>query len=270
MQKNYALVIATSLCCLAISAATYYSSAAFTPDVQQARSIATSSGQPLPQTACSIIDDLDDCIQERFNSMDEFGPARVFRFPNNRHFTNFDPSTKSERETVARLQTEGWEVLLYLAGAESLKASFTKPKSEPQIQSFDGLSGPAFVTPLKLVSRTQYHPAYELTWPAGPARTLNQLTIPHSNNPELRDHAHRAFSAFAKEDRYDFTLNGLSFTARPVRAQASCLACHSGNDNPEKTKSSTVKSGSKHAPSLLKVGDALGAAIYAYTKINQK
>ncbi len=209
-----------------------------------------------PLLDCGVIDELDESIQARFNKVDgTFGLTRVAPPIDSVHIRAFQPETDAERVAVAALQQSGWRVIFYLAGRQVLEPA---PKnSEPDGQfcrvNLLGVQGPVYVTPPR-----------------------EQLACPDKS--ELRSHAQQALAAFVKQDRYDFSIGNLAFTARPIRAQEACLKCH--NDKPEEPKKITgaqepikfpLRRENLHAYSKtpLKVGDALGAAIYAYTKTKQ-
>jgi hypothetical protein len=75
---------------------------------------------------------------------------------------------------------------------------------------------------------------------------------------DLQPYSRQAMSAFATEQRYDFTVAGWTFVARPVRAsKMSCLHCHDENG-------ATYAPTRREPPSALRLGDALGAVLYAY------
>jgi hypothetical protein len=206
---------------------------------------------------CGVIDEIDECIQARFNKVDgTFGLARVAPPINNVHIRNFQLETDAERSAVAALQHAGWRVIFYLAGRQVLEPApeYPGPDGKPYRVPHFGVQGPVSITPIR-----------------------EQLTRPDMS--ELRAYAQQAFAAFAKQDRYDFSIGKLAYTARPIRAQEVCLQCH--NDKPtaprkiedakEPLKLFPLRRENLHAYSKtpLKVGDALGAAIYAYTKTKQ-
>ena len=60
--------------------------------------------------------------------------------------------------------------------------------------------------------------------------------------------------------QYEFSAEGKDFIARPVRAQESCLECHT----PHTYLNYTLNSNG--ATRRLGVGDPIGVLLYAYTK----
>ena len=63
--------------------------------------------------------------------------------------------------------------------------------------------------------------------------------------------------AFGASESHEFVNSGWTFIARPVRASdENCLACHGGREIRPSLPIATDTS--------LKIGDALGAAIYGY------
>ena len=77
---------------------------------------------------------------------------------------------------------------------------------------------------------------------------------------QLLDDSQRAIAAFATKESYEFTKGDWHFTARPVRVSGrECLYCHRGD-------STSISPGSS-AESALKIGDPIGAVIYAYRLI---
>jgi hypothetical protein len=206
---------------------------------------------------CGVVDELDDCIQARFNKVDgTFGITRVVPTMTNVHIRNFQPETEAEWLAVASLQQAGWRVIFYLAGRQVLEPvpEYPAPNGKIYRVLHFGVQGPVFITPIR----------EQLAWP---------------DKSELRAHAQQAFAAFVKQDRYDFSTGNLAYTTRPIRAQEACLKCHNDNlaepkkieDEKEPIKSFPLRRENLHAYSKtpLKVGDALGAAIYAYTKTKQ-
>ena len=210
-----------------------------------------------PLLDCGVIDELDEHIQARFNKVDgTFGLTRVAPPINSVHIRPFRTETDAEWAAVEALQHAGWRVIFYLAGRQVLEPAPKNPEPDGPFcrVNFFGVQGPVYLTQSK-----------------------EQFACPDKN--ELRSHAQQALAAFVKQDRYDFSIKNLAFTARPIRAQEVCLKCH--NDKPAEPKQIEgaqepiivfpLRRENLHAYSKtpLKVGDALGAAIYAYTKTKQ-
>src|SRR5262245_44490870 len=94
---------------------------------------------------CSVIDPLDDCIQELFSKADtRFGIARI---PTTMHLDHFNPRNDEERAMVNDLDHNGWVVAFYLAGRRVLGE-----KPAPKASHFAGIrhsiiGGPIAITP---------------------------------------------------------------------------------------------------------------------------
>jgi hypothetical protein len=191
-------------------------------------------------TGCSetVIDALNECIQERFSKSDMFfGAYRVT--PPTLHVNHFVPETQSEREAVSELEKGGWQVAFYLVGRRILGP---KPDLTILTHPFPGLknsiiNGPIAITGPFISDRKKLVEQFELPEPMS-----------------ILDDAQKAMLEFEKKDQYDFSFGKWSIAARPIRAKESCLKCHTGNVTT--------------APSLTppKVGDALGVAMYAYAR----
>jgi hypothetical protein len=77
---------------------------------------------------------------------------------------------------------------------------------------------------------------------------------------ELWDRARQAMTAFSKTDQYDFSFGRWQMAVRPLRAsQEACLKCHD-------QKAAMVEGQYKSVSRNLKLGDPLGAVIYAYAR----
>lgn len=191
---------------------------------------------------CSIVDPIDDCIQELFSKADfRFGMTRV---PTRRsHMSYFAPSTQKEAAAVKELDGAGWQMGFYLAGRSILG-------EKPAANTF--------------FEYGHKHPV--IGGPVAITGTLNRKTIEHIREElpepaELWDQGQKAMRAFETSERYEFFVGNWKVEARPIRARESCLKCHNNDDKTEVIDLN-------HAPSKtpIKVGDALGVAMYAYTK----
>jgi len=192
-------------------------------------------------SGCSMIDPLDDCIQARFKEADRiFGYARVTP---ETHIYMFHPKNEEERLAVSELEQEGWRVGFYLAGWRIMD-------SEPEISRQN--SGNMY----------RRHPVIHGPLPI----TVNAAREDLPVATELRDHAKKAMAAFDTLNQYEFSVQNWSFIARPIRAEEMCLRCHNPRPLPvagEVTRIPYAPAPGKHP---LKVGDALGVAIYAYAR----
>jgi hypothetical protein len=181
----------------------------------------------------SVIDALNECIQERFSKADKmFGITRVETSTN--HIMSFQPVTEEEREVVSELELGGWRVVFYLAGRRVLGP---KPEHKLPYGGYRGFGGPIMIAP-----QTPQH---------------SEIRMPALD--DLWEHAREAMLSFDSKNQYNFSVGKWIVTARPIRAQESCLRCH----NSFKYETTTPVA---HAPSPtpLKVGDALGIAMYAH------
>lgn len=206
------------------------------------------SSKPKPEDmliGCSVIDPLDDCIQELFSKADyQFGMARMPT--TNKHLNQFNPRNDKEKAIVKDLDDGGWLVAFYLAGRWVLgeKPSPAAPRFADLRHSMIG--GPIAITPEYL---TRGHLNKEIEMP---------------EPDQFWDDSQKALRAFETKDRYEFSIGKWKIEARPIRARETCLKCH--NNNNQGATLSVIDL--NHAPSQtpIKVGDALGVAMYAYTR----
>jgi hypothetical protein len=186
----------------------------------------------------SVIDALDECIQKRFSKADGvFGRARVETSTD--HVRAFSPETQEERGVISELERGGWQVGFYLAGRRVLES---KPEHRLLDGGYRGLGGPVLIVPQ-----------------IQPRRVIEPTGLPDPG--VLWEHAQKAILSFDSKNQYDFSVWKWSVIARPIRAKESCLQCHNnfkyGN---------TVPIARAPSPTPLKVGDAIGVAMYAYAR----
>jgi hypothetical protein len=194
---------------------------------------------------CSLIEPLDESIQLRFRQVNKgFGFARVAPPSPHLPWRLLRPETDAETLIINELQKKHWQVALYLAGRPVLdpprEVNDAQGKSVP-------LPGWGIHNPVLITATAQ-----ALDWP---------------KPQQFREQAQQAFTAFERADRYDFSLGRFSFSARPIRAEASCLKCHNDQKLPVMDNGAVRLSdlaNYAYSPTPPKVGDALGAAIYAY------
>lgn len=179
----------------------------------------------------ALIEQFDQCLQERFKDVDEgFGFRRIIRIGDTPH--RFKPENAREEGAVRDLEREGLRVVLYLTGRRALTADGRAPGPPP---------GPPLIKGPVEVTRAQRQ---------GDPRTAPSL--------DLRDESRRAMITFERASSYDFTAGGWTFVARPVRAsELSCLRCHEADGS---TRTIPARD---RVPSL-RVGDPLGALLYGY------
>jgi hypothetical protein len=215
-------------------------------------------------TGCSetVIDALDECIQERFSKADTlFGIDRVM--PPSYHVTYFIAETQGEREAISELEKGGWQVAFYLAGRRILgpKPVMTSPAPLYTNYNYQIINGPIAITP-SIISDERKRgraPDYRIASIVTASSVIHdqremieQLELPEPL--KIWDDAQKAMREFEKKDQYDFSFGKWSVAARPIRAKESCLKCHTGNV--------------RNAPGLTSpnAGDALGVAMYAYAR----
>jgi hypothetical protein len=205
---------------------------------------------------CSVIAPMDKCIQERFKKIDgRFGMARIV--PATLHDDGyFKPETTEESELIQKLECDGWQLAFYLASRRVLRPDPDHIKVGDHTFEKRSLKGPISFTPTGLYDQDKLTEMLRL-----PKRQL------------LMDHVKSAMVEFDKTDRYDFAIGKWMFAARPIRAQENCLKCHNSSatangywnvGKPTVNPDRTSENASGEPP--LKVGDALGAAIYAIAR----
>jgi hypothetical protein len=215
-------------------------------------------------TGCSetVIDALDECIQERFSKADPlFGIDRVA--PPSYHVSHFIAETQGERDAISELERGGWQVAFYLAGRRMLgpKPVMTNPAPFYLDYNYQIINGPIAITPSIISDERERGraPDYRLGSIVTASSVMRdqrdmieQLELPEPL--KIWDDAQKAMREFEKKDQYDFSFGKWSVAARPIRAKESCLKCHTGN--------------ARNAPGLTspKAGDALGVAMYAYAR----
>jgi hypothetical protein len=212
-------------------------------------------------TGCSetVIDTLDECVQERFGKFDtRFGITRMR--PLTLHVNYFLPETQAERDAVSELEKGGWQVAFYLAGRRILGPKPDMTKFTPYLLSdaHPIINGPIAISGPKDFNKN---------------KMIEQFDLPEPQ--KLWDDAQKAMSEFEKRDQYDFTVNRWNVAARPIRAGESCLQCHNNKPIARNADGATVikvrgdldlYAFDARSETPIKVGDALGVAMYAYTR----
>lgn len=222
---------------LAVSSGQLKTSATANPQDSKAKRVEASLD-------CALIDPLDRCVQQRFSQVEKgFGMARVR--PPTLHINHFVPNTPAESTAVAELEAAGWQVGFYLAGRRVLGPTPDLTKFVPQLryQTHPIINGPLAITRPR---QWQKELVETFGFPA-PAQVWEQ--------------AQQAMRAFDRQDQYEFKVGQWQVAARPIRAAASCLACH--NDN-HPVVSNPLRPMPEPMP--IKVGEALGIALYAYRR----
>jgi hypothetical protein len=189
---------------------------------------------PSVATEDSPVESLNQCIQDRFRNLDRFGMSRM-----SVHSWSFYPVTPEERSAVTRLREDGWEVGFYLGGRELLERPGI---TEAEWNEADESSFRRAVS--KPISITGQEPPPDLPRPW-----------------ELWGHARKALAASDVADSYTASVGRWSIDARPVRADRQvCLKCH------DEGGATAFPSPDEEGGRPLRVGDALGVAIYVYAR----
>jgi hypothetical protein len=202
---------------------------------------------------CSFISPLDSHIQDRFTQKNlGFGIERVPIVPGILHtpissmesysksktIGMFAPGTDQEREAVGEIERSGLKMVLYLASRNIL---VTEPDEPVRFLSAPHapLRGPVAIT----------QGSQKIDWPEM-SRLWKQARK-----------AMQEFDADKSATQYEFSAEGKDFIARPVRAQESCLECHS----PRGYQSPGHGLNSDGSIRRLSVSDPIGVLLYAYT-----
>jgi hypothetical protein len=200
---------------------------------------------------CSFFSPLDSLIQDRFTQMGRgFGIVRVAtpgrtlhgelsnvsRISESKRIAMFVPENAQEREVVAEIEQSGLMMVLYLASRNILG---TEPDDKDRYLTLHAhLRGPVALT----------------------------KSSPKTDWPEISSlwrQARKAMQDFDSDKsafQYEFSAEGKDFIARPVRAQESCLKCHTTETYLSITPSSDGLT------RRLGVGDPIGVLLYAYAK----
>lgn len=185
----------------------------------------------------SPVDALDYTIQERFRTIKGFGISRISVVPEHMH--EFDPESGDEKAAVAELRSQGWDVGFYLGGRGLLELP---------------------------LSETEWDKSDTRGWPR---RTISKpIVIAGDSTPsdlprpwELQEIGREALEASVTGDRFTASLGRWSVDVRPIRAsRAECLKCHAPNGI------ANLRSHGKNQDAELRIGDALGVAIYLYAR----
>src|SRR5262245_31010721 len=177
-------------------------------------------------TGCSetVIDALDECIQERFSKADTlFGIDRVA--PPSYHVSHFIAETQGERDAISELERGGWQVAFYLAGRRILGP---KPAMTRHLPLYPGynykiINGPIAITPCIISDEPERGraPDYSL----GPLVTASSVIYDQKKMVEqfelpeplkIWDDAQKAMLEFEKKDQYAFSFGKWSVAARPI------------------------------------------------------
>jgi hypothetical protein len=184
----------------------------------------------------SPVEGLNYTLQERFRTLDGFGMARIPAVP--QHVYQFDPETPDEKAAVEDLRKHGWTVGLYLGGRGLLRP----PLSESEWEGAGKHSTRRAISPPLVISGQTTPEGLPKPW-------------------ELQAIGREALEASARSDRYKASLGRWSIDVRPIRAnRAACFQCHTAEGAPNSRQLGVGRQAD------LKIGDALGVAIYVYRR----
>jgi mono/diheme cytochrome c family protein len=175
------------------------------------------------------------CIEIRFIDRTTFGMKRVLP-REHQGIRDFSPETSTEQSIMTALAEKGYEVALYLSGRGVLTNApvVTDPLLRQMPTRRYLPQGPAFITK---ITNTADLPPQAALLAAGRAgfAALDQS---------------EAYAA-----PYAIKSAGWTIAMRPLRANATCIACHAANPVPNPTRSAGLRD-----------GDVLGVAMYVYRK----
>lgn len=196
-------------------------------------SVARANTAALPEAG--LVDDLDRAVQGRFLRSPGFGMNRMGA-PLNPHFDEFTPNTPEEQRAVDALQAGRWKVGLYLIGR----------------RAYEKLPGQDKEGKKRLSVQYRYNRALPLT------KNTKGRELAHPKR--LRAGVDEAFRRFGEGGGHTFTSGKWAYVARPVRADASCLKCHTD-------LFVTIKPGGQtYSYRGRRVGDPVGVLVYAFTR----
>jgi len=214
-------------------AATVLCARTFIPSVLGQKSTAAANRTHPP--ALGLVNDLDKVIQLRFLTAPQLGMRRIGPNPNP-HFEHFEPQTEEEKQAVVHLQNGEWKVGIYLMG----RRAYENPT----------------ITDLNDEKRLLVQ--YKLNEPVPVTTNVKKRELPDPKR--LRDGVDEAFERFRAADTYDFSLGKWAYVARPVRAQESCMKCHTDKFVTSKLSEKRYKYRNR------RVGDTIGVLLYAFSK----
>jgi hypothetical protein len=202
---------------------------------------------------CSLIDPLDELILDRFAQQGRgFGLERVMvpgrglhtpisslaLYSQAKTIGMFVPENEQERGAVAEIEESGLKMVFYLASRRILEPPPDESKNKNTLLLHAPLRGPVAIT----------QASQKTDWPEAVG---------------LREQARKAMQGFESKtitSQSEFSVGDKTFLARPVRAQESCLQCHT----PQTYQGDP--SNTEGAIRQLKVGDPIGVLLYAYAK----
>jgi len=204
--------------------------------------------RPTALLGCSFIDPLDNCIQTRFAQTNRgFGVERVSKplhapisslgYLHPHHMVGlFVPENDQEREAIREIEQSGLKMALYLASRRVLGTKEDVLQDQKRLLFHAPLRGPV-------------------------ALTRNSQNTDWPEDLSLWKEAQKAMEDFDRDkvtSHYELSAGDKNFIARPVRAQESCLRCHT----PQTYQS--IVSNNDGVAHQFSVGDPIGVLLYAY------
>lgn len=185
--------------------------------------------------AIELIEKFDAAIQQRFLTEPGLGITRVAPLtPTNPHLRSFTPKEGDEKTSIESLEANGWRAGLYLFGRRIVKQT-----SEKNGKSKFYISNRTF-DPMPVTKNVK----------------LKNLT----ESAHLLDEVAMAFQTFQTADKYEFDEGKWSYVAKPVRAQQSCLKCHTDYVMTSKIGEKPYKYRKRQS------GDAIGVLVYGFVE----
>jgi hypothetical protein len=200
---------------------------------------------------CSFISPLDSYIQDRFTQRGRgFGIERIMipgrglhtpipsfgSYSQPKTIGMFVPENDQEKEAVAEIERSGMKMALYLA-SRNILGTESDESGNNRLALHAPLRGPVGLT----------QGSQKTDWP-------EMSSLWKQARKAIQD-----FDADKSASQYQFSAEGKDFIARPVRAQESCLKCHTPHTYLNYTPNSNG------ATRQLSVGDPIGVLLYAYS-----
>lgn len=179
-----------------------------------------------------LIEKFDAAIQQRFLSEPGFGITRIE--PPNPHLTYFIPKDGDEKTSVEKLESDGWRASLYLFGRRIEKRADEKN------------------------GKTKFYISNRTFAPMPVTKNIKAEKLTPSAN--LLAETANAFQTFQTADIYEFDDGNWTYVAKPVRAQQSCLKCHTDYVMTSKIGEKPYKYRPRRA------GDAIGVLVYGFAE----
>ncbi len=183
-----------------------------------------------------LIEKFDAAIQQRFLTEPGFGIVRIT--PPNPHLTYFNAKDGDEKTSVENLEANGWRAGLYLFGRRIEKQTDEK------------------------TGKSKFYVSNRTFAPMPVTKNVEPENLAQPSN--LLDETANAFQEFQTSDIYEFDNGKWAYVAKPVRAQQSCLKCHTDYVMISKIGEKPYKYRKRQA------GNAIGILVYGFAKEKTK